>query len=102
MWTASAHHQYRRSAGRYTTDVTDAELALIEPLLSAAKRGGRRRTTALREVLNALLYLLRTGCPWRMLPSEFPRSTVYDYFAHVRDEAFRNRSRGPRNQYARQ
>ena len=81
MWTASARHQYRRTGGRYATDVTDAEFALIEPLLPCAKRGGRRRTTLLREVLNALLYLLRTGCPWRMLPREFPpRSTVYGYF----------------------
>lgn len=81
MWTASARHQYRRSAGRYASDVTDVEFALIEPLLPPAKRGGRGRTTLLREVLNALLYLLRTGCPWRMLPREFPpRSTVYGYF----------------------
>lgn len=81
MWTASARHQYRRTGGRYATDVTDAEFARIEPLLPAAKPGGRRRTTVLREVLNALLYLLRTGCPWCMLPREFPsRSTVYGYF----------------------
>ena len=61
--------------------LTDAEFALIEPLLPRAKRGGRRRTTSLREVLNAILYLLRTGCQWRMLPKEFPpRSTVYGYF----------------------
>ena len=81
MWTASARHQYRRSGGRYATDVTDAEFALLEPLLPPAKRGGRRSGTSLREVLNALLYLLRTGCPWRMLPCEFPpRSTVYGYF----------------------
>ncbi len=81
MWTASARHHYRRTGGRYATDVTDAEFALIEPLLPAARSGGRRRATSLREVLNALLYLLRTGCPWRMLPREFPpRSTVYGYF----------------------
>ena len=50
MWTASARHQYRRSGGRYATDVTDAEFALIEPLLPPAKRGGRRRTTAAQGV----------------------------------------------------
>jgi putative transposase len=50
-------------------------------MLPPAKRGGRRRATDLREVLNAILYLLRTGCQWRMLPKGFPpRSTVYDYF----------------------
>ncbi|NJO34843.1 MAG: IS5 family transposase [Rhodospirillales bacterium] len=87
MWTASARHQYRRSGPRYATDVTDAELALIEPLLPTAKPGGRCRTTQLREVLNALLHLLRTGCPWRMLPSEFPpRSTVYGYFRRFWEE----------------
>jgi putative transposase len=67
--------------------VTDAAFALVEPLLPAAKRGGRRRTTLLREVLNALLYLRRTGCPWRMLPREFPpQSTVYGYFRRFWEE----------------
>lgn len=87
MWTASARQHYRRSGGRYATDVTDAEFALIEPLLPAAKHGGRRRRTLLREVLNALLYLLRTGCPWRLLPREFPpKSTVYGYFRRFWEE----------------
>ena len=72
MWTASARHQYRRSGGRYATDVTDAEFALIGAYCRG-QHGGRRRTTLLREVLNALLYLLRTGCPWRMLPKESRR-----------------------------
>jgi transposase len=54
MWTASARYQYRRSRARYVTDVADEEFALIEPLLPSAKRGGRRRATLLREVLNAL------------------------------------------------
>lgn len=81
MWTDSARRQYQRSGARYASDLTDAEFALIEPMLPPAKRGGRRRTTALREVLNAILYLLRTGCQWRMLPKELPpRSTVYGYF----------------------
>jgi putative transposase len=81
MWTASARCQYERLSERYASDVTDAEFALIEPLLPPARRGGRRRTTDLRDVLNAILYLIRTGCQWRMLPREFPpRSTVYGYF----------------------
>ena len=81
MWTASARAQYRRCDRRYASDVSDAEFALIEPLLPPAKRGGRPRGTALREVLNAILYLLRTGCPWRLLPKDFPpKSTVYGYF----------------------
>ena len=81
MWTASARAQYRRSGRRYATDLSDAEFALIERLLPGCRRGGRPRTTALPEVLNAILYLLRTGCPWRMLPKDFPpKSTVYGYF----------------------
>jgi len=87
MWTASARVQYDRSGARYASDVTDAEFALIEPLLPAPKRGGRPRTTSLREVLNAILYLLRTGCPWSMLPKEFPpKSTVYGYFRRFGQE----------------
>ncbi len=81
MWTDSARRQYRRLGSRYASDLTDEEFALIGPMLPAAKPGGRGRTTALREVLNAILYLLRTGCQWRMLPEGFPpRSTVYGYF----------------------
>ena len=81
MWTAFARTHYERLNARYASDVTDDEYGLIEPLLPPAKRGGRRRSTDLREVLNAILYLIRTGCPWDMLPKEFPpKSTVYDYF----------------------
>jgi transposase len=81
MWTASARAQYRRSGRRYATDLSDAEFALIAPLLPPPGHGGRPRTTALREVVNAILYLLRSGCPRRLLPKDFPpRSTVYGYF----------------------
>src|SRR5260370_32637773 len=62
----------------YDTDLTDAAWALMLP---AARRGGRPRTTNIRAVLNAIFYLLRTGCQWRLLPPEFPVwSTVYLYF----------------------
>ena len=65
----------------YSTDLTDAAWALIAPLLPAARNGGRPRTTDLRAVLNAIFYLLRTGCQWRLLPREFPAwGTVYHYF----------------------
>jgi transposase len=81
MWTAFAQTHYERLNARYACDVTDDEYQLIEPLLPPAKRGGRRRATDLGEVLNAILYLIRTGCPWDMLPKEFPpKSTVYGYF----------------------
>ena len=89
MRTDSACLPYQCLGNRYASDLTDAEFALIEPMLPRAKRGGRCRVTGLCEVLNALLYLLRTGCPsarcWprllRMQPVVFPpRSTVYDYF----------------------
>ncbi|NKB16452.1 MAG: IS5 family transposase [Sphingomonadales bacterium] len=81
MWTDSARRQYRRLAARYATDLTDAEFALIEPRLPRPSRIGRPRRIDLRAVLDAIFYLLRTGCQWRLLPREFPpKSTVYDYF----------------------
>src|SRR5262245_2782035 len=66
---------------RYPTDLTDAEWTIVAPLIPAAKPGGRPRTTDMREVVNATLYILRSGCQWRMLPTDFPpHQTVYDYF----------------------
>jgi putative transposase len=65
----------------YDTDLTDAAWAWVAPVLPAAQPGGRPRTTNLRAVLNAIFYLLRTGCQWRLLPREFPPyGTVYHYF----------------------
>lgn len=81
MWTDSARAKYARPAERYATDLTDAEFALIAPRLPAPRRLGRPRTTDLRAVLDAIFYLLRTGCQWRLLPKQFPpRSTVFGYF----------------------
>ena len=56
---------------RYSSDLSDAEFALIFPLLPARKRRGRKPTCA-REILDALFYLIRSGCPWRLLPKDFP------------------------------
>lgn len=80
MWTAENRRDYDRRGLRYPSDLTDAEWALVEPHIRPAKRGGRPRTTNVREVINAILYLLGTGCQWRALPKDFPpRSTVFDY-----------------------
>jgi len=69
----------------YPTDLTNAEWAIAEPLIPPAKPGGRKRTTDMREVLNAIFYLLRAGCAWRMLPHDFPNwNTVYTYFRNWR------------------
>jgi len=71
----------------YPTDLTDEQWALLEPLLPAAKPGGRPRSVDLREVVNAMLYLLRSGCAWRLLPHEFPPwGTVWTYFRRWRDD----------------
>ena len=72
---------------RYQSDLTDKQWAIIQPLIPAEKDGGRPRTTDMREVMNAIFYLLRTGCQWDYLPKCFPpKSTVYDYFSQWRDD----------------
>ena len=71
----------------YPTDLTDEQWVLLEPLLPAARPGGRPRSADLREVVNGLLYLLRSGCAWRLLPHEFPPwGTVWSYFRRWRDD----------------
>lgn len=70
----------------YPTDLTDAQWAVLEPLVPAPKPGGRPPIHARREIVEALLYVLRTGCAWRLLPHDFPPwQTVYDYFRQWRD-----------------
>src|SRR5918911_3470090 len=65
---------------RYDTDLTDEQFALLEPLLPKPKPTGRPRAD-LREVLNAILYLVRSGCQWRLLPHDFPPwSTVHTWY----------------------
>lgn len=81
MWTKETRGRYDRRGLRYPSDLTDAEWALIAPLIPPARRGGRRRAVDVREVINGLLYVLETGCPWRHLPKDFPpKSTVHGYF----------------------
>jgi len=65
----------------YPSDITDAQWALIEPHIPPEPGGGRPRTTDMRDVLDAVLYIVRTGCQWRYLPVDFPpKSTVWRYF----------------------
>ena len=86
MWTEITRPKYARTGLRYASDLSDAEWRVIAPHMPPAKALGRPRTTDLREVVNAILYVLRSGCPWRMLPKEFPpRSTIQRYFAAWRD-----------------
>src|SRR3974377_691253 len=66
MWTEITRRKYEREGQRYASDVTDAEWALIEPHMPVVKRLGRPRETELRAVLDAILYIARTGCQWRM------------------------------------
>jgi putative transposase len=71
----------------YPSDLSDAEWDVIRRLLPACKPGGRPRTTDLRAVLDAIFYVLRSGCAWRMLPHDFPPySTVYMYFKQWRED----------------
>ena len=82
--------QKDRSRKKYPSDLTDEQWAIVEPLIPPAKaspRGGHPRTVDMREVLNTIFYLNRSGCQWDMLPHDLlPKSTVYDYFAQWRDE----------------
>lgn len=85
-WTEITRRQYRRDGLGYASDLTDAEWQLIEPHLPPAKPLGRRRTTELRRVVDAMLYLLTTGCQWRLLPKDFPPyTTVQRFFYGWRD-----------------
>jgi putative transposase len=71
----------------YPSDLTDEQWTILEPLIPPAKHGGSHRTVDMREVVNAIFYLLRTGCQWDMLPHDLlPKSTVYDYFRTWRDD----------------
>jgi len=111
MWSAATREKYSRKAARYQSDVTDKEWSVIEELLPVPKARGRPRGWPLREIVNAIFYVMRSGCPWRglfpqgpepgrllphrsrarkcprrLLPSDFPPwSTVYRWFSAWRD-----------------
>lgn len=71
----------------YRTDLTDEQWAVLEPLIPPVKPGGRPRAVDVREVINTILYLNRTGCQWDMLPHDLlPKSTAYEYFSQWRQD----------------
>ena len=80
MWKPEHRRSANRRGLRYNSNLSDAEWALVAPLIRPAKRGGRLRTVDAREVLNAIFYVLWTGCEWKAQPRDLPpRSTVWDY-----------------------
>lgn len=81
MWKPEHRAAADRRGLRYPSDLTDAEWALVEPLIPPAKHGGRHREVNVREVLNAIFYVLSTGCQWKALPKDLPpKSTAHNYF----------------------
>ena len=81
MWSEDNRGKYERKGLRYPSDLTDEEWALVEPHLPPPRQKSRFPSPDRRKVLNAILYVLTTGCQWRALPRDFPaRSTVHDYF----------------------
>src|SRR5215218_2860101 len=80
MWKPEHRAAADRRGLRYPSDLTDAEWALVAPLIRPAKRGGRPRSVNVREVLNAIFSVLWTGCQWKALPKDLPvRSTAWKY-----------------------
>src|SRR5258706_7555232 len=94
-WTEITRLQYRRDGLRFASDTTDGEWMFLESLMPEPAGIGRPRTTNLRALVNAILYVLATGCQWRALPKDFPPpSTVQRYvyrWRHHRTLQFINR-----------
>ena len=87
MWTEITRPKYERAGRRYASDLSDAEWRFIEPFMPPVKRLGRPREIDLRAIVDAILYIVRTGCQWRLLPKDFPPfTTVQGYFYDWRDQ----------------
>lgn len=81
MWKPEHRLAAQRGGLRYPSDLNDAEWLLIAALIPPARRGGRRRSVKVREVLNAIFYVLSTGCQWKAMPKDLPpKSTAHFYF----------------------
>lgn len=86
-WTETTRPHYRRDELRYASDLKDEEWNIIAPFMPEPSHLGRPREVDLRAIVNAILYILATGCQWRALPKDFPpRSTVQGYFYRWRDD----------------
>ena len=86
VWTETTRADYERDSGRYASDLTNEEWAIVAPFIPLPKATGRPRKTAMRDVMDAILYIASAGCAWRMLPNDFPPvSTVRYYFYGWRD-----------------
>jgi putative transposase len=86
MWTATTRARHRRDGLRFPSDLTDAEWAVLAPLLPAPSPVGRPPSWPMRRIVDAIFYVLRGGIPWRVLPDCFPpRQTVYSWLAAFRD-----------------
>jgi putative transposase len=82
MWTPTTRAQHSRAGLRYGSDLTDSEWALLAPFLPPKSDCGRHRKWPMREIVNAISFVLRGGCAWSMLPKCFPPwPTVYRWFA---------------------
>ena len=79
-WTETTRANYERPFGRYASDLTDEEWELVAPFLPPPKPTGRPRKTAMRDVMDAILYIASAGCAWRMLPNDFPPVSTERYY----------------------
>ena len=86
MWNPITRRQHSRMGLRYETDLTDAEWAVIGPLMPESASRGRPPICTMREVLNAIFYVLRGGIAWRLIPKDLPpHSPAYGYFSRWRE-----------------
>ena len=82
MWTPTTRQQHSRTVTRYQTDLTDAEWLVIAPYLPKPCATGRPCEWPMREIINGIFYVMRAGCPWRLLPTDLPPwGTIYRWFA---------------------
>jgi transposase len=87
MWTPTTRRQHSRSGLRYGSDLTDVEWTILSPFLPAEAACGRKWAWPMREIVNAISYVLRGGIAWRLMPDSFPPwRTVYRWFARLRDD----------------